>query len=197
MKQVFLIVAIFVLSVLFLSITFTQCNKKKELQKQLTECGVKNLQLEKDYVDLLKAKTKIDSLYKRGKTQYVHKTHFKTITDTITVNDTTILNIYEDTLNRPEIRLKATITAENLRSIDYEYDVTEKIVIREHVVTKTDTLIMPKYKGQLLGLVDVGGLDIISIGLQYQTSKKWGVIARCNWYKDDKYYTIGISYRIF
>ena len=184
-----LIFGFFVLAVIGFSLSVKQCSEKKIAKQKL---GVVN----DKYLALLEAKSRVDTVYKEGKTVYAHKTDFKTITDTLFVEGSKVFTEYLDSIQSPELKLKATVIANDLRSIDYEYNVREKIIIRENIVYKNDTLKIVNNKAHLYGIADIG-LNHYGLGFQYQTKKRIGVLAKYNWYNDDKFVTIGVSYRIF
>lgn len=185
-----LIFGLFVLAVIGFSLSVKQCSEKKIAKQKL---GVVN----NKYLALLESKSRVDTVYKEGKTVYIHKTDFKTITDTLFVEGNKVFKEYSDSLKTPELNLSARIVANELRSINYEYSVREKIIIRENIVYKTDTLKLVNNKAHLYGIADIG-LDTYGIGLQYQTKKRIGFVAKYNWYNNDtKFITIGASYRIY
>lgn len=185
-----------VLATLFFTIGLEQCHRKNDAkaitQKTLNEKAI----LQRKYLALLESKTRIDTVYKEGKTQYVKDTLFKTITDTFLVEGTDTLLLYESSLERPDLRLKAKIWAKKFHDISYEYNVTEKIVIQNNIVEVHDTLLIKKYKAQLLGIGEIGK-DVYSVGLHFQTNKRLGILGKSNWYQGKQYYTLGVAYRIF
>ncbi len=74
MKQLIINIVLVLIILLFAGMTFNQCSVKRGVQAKLTKCNA-------DYLALVRAKVRIDTVYKSGKTQVVNKTHFKTITD--------------------------------------------------------------------------------------------------------------------
>lgn len=190
MKDKVLILGFFVLSVLGFSLAVKQYSENKQAKQALDIVN-------KKYLALLESKSRVDTVYKEGKTVYIHKTDFKTITDTLFVEGNKVFTEYLDSIQSPELNLKATVIANDLRSINYEYNVREKIIIRENIVYKTDTLKIVNNKAHLYGVAEIG-LDTYGIGLQYQTKKRIGFVAKYNWYNNDtKFITIGASYRIY
>ncbi len=193
------LIALFVLgflATLFLTTTIDQSHKKREARKDTQQVLNEKAKIQAKYLALLESKTRIDTIYVKGETQYAKDTLFKTIRDTIKVSGTDTLNLYESSLERPDLRLKAKIWANKFHSINYEYNVTEKIIIENHIVEVHDTLTVKKYRNQLLGIGEVGK-DYFGIGLQFQTNKRIGILAKSNWYMGKQYYTAGVSYRIF
>ena len=189
----------YIITLAFVVITvlyFNQCSNTRDVLQTLADRTRTLNAVSAKYLTLLEAKQKTDTVYKEGKTQYVENTVFKTIRDTIKVIGTDTLNLYESALERPDLRLKAKIWAANLHDISYEYNVTEKIVIQNNIVEVHDTLMVKKYRNQLLGVGEVGK-DYFGVGLQFQTNKRIGILAKSNWYDRKQYYTIGLSYRIF
>ncbi len=83
-----------------------------------------------------------------------------------------------------------------MQAIDYVYNVREKIITQQTILTEHDTLIQQVRKGMLLGLADIG-LHSYSAGLQYQSRKRLGFTARYNWYQSDGWVSVGVAYRIF
>lgn len=196
MKNLLVNVALALLAIFMIAISFEQCSKKTEARKTLESVSREKLELYKKHLALLKSKTKTDTIYRNGQTQYVSDTVFKAITDTLIVNGTDTLQCYESVLNRTDLSLKANIWAVRLHSIDYEYNVTEKEIIINHIQEIHDTIIRTKYRSQLLGIVDAGKSSF-TIGLQYQSKSRIGIIARSNWFDNKRYYSFGMSYRIF
>lgn len=196
MKNLIALLVLGFLATLFFTTTISQCNRKLDARRNTQEALNEKAKIQAKYLALLESKTKTDTVYKEGKTQYVENTVFKTIRDTIKVIGTDTLNLYESALERPDLRLKAKIWAANLHDISYEYNVTEKIVIQNNIVEVHDTLMVKKYRNQLLGVGEVGK-DYFGVGLQFQTNKRIGILAKSNWYDRKQYYTIGLSYRIF
>lgn len=183
-----------VILLIFLSVS--QCSQKKAAQRETIAATIAKQQAEADYLKLVKAKTKTDTLYKDGKTIVKHQTDFKTITDTLFIEHGKVYGTFKDSINSPELSLQAIITASDLRAIDYTYSVREKIIREQSIITEHDTLVQVIRKGQLIGLADVG-LHSYSAGLQYQTRKRLGFTARYNWYQSDGFISVGVSYRLF
>lgn len=195
MRNLLTNVALALLAIFMIAISFEQCSKKTDARKMLDSVSKEKKELNKKYLSLLEAKTKIDTIYRNGLTQYVSDTVFNEITDTIMLNGTDTLRCYERSFNRTDLRLKAIIWANKLHSIDYEYNVTEKEIIVNNIQQVHDTVIYTKYRPQLLGIVDVGKSSF-SIGLQYQSKSRIGTLARYNWFDNRQYYTFGLTYRI-
>jgi len=183
-----------VILLIFLSVS--QCSQKKAAQRETIAATIAKQQAEADYLKLVKAKTKTDTLYKDGKTIVKHQTDFKTITDTLFIEHGKVYGTFKDSINSPELSLQAIITASDLRAIDYTYSVREKIIREQSIITEHDTLVQVIRKGQLIGLADVG-LHSYSAGLQYQSRKRLGFTARYNWYQSDRFVSIGVAYRIY
>jgi len=197
MKNLIALLVLGFLATLFFTTTIDQSHKKRDARKNTQQVLNEKALIQAKYLALLESKTRIDTIYVKGETQYIEDTVFKTITDTFLLHGTDTLLLYEDTLNRPDLRLKATFWAKNvLPPLKYEYNVTEKIIIQNNIVEVHDTLTVKKYRNQLLGIGEVGK-DYFGVGLQFQTSKRIGVLAKSNWYMGKQYYTAGVSYRIF
>jgi len=196
MKQIAVNIGMGGLILLFIILTMNQCSVKKDAQKRAEIAQAGKSKAEADYLELVKAKTRTDTVYKAGKTQVVRKTDFKTITDTLYVEGGKVYGTYRDSINSPDLKLQATITASDLKAIDYTYEVTQKIIREQTILTEHDTLIQIVRKGQLIGLADIG-LHSYSAGLQYQSRKRLGFTARYNWYQSDGFVSVGVAYRIF
>jgi hypothetical protein len=186
--------AIVIIGLLILSVQ--QCSQKKTAQKQTVSAVIDKQNAERDYMELVKAKTRIDTLYKQGETITKHHTQFKTITDTLFVDNGKVYGVYKDSINSPELKLHATITASDLKAIDYTYEVTKQIIREQSILTEHDTLVHTVRRGMLLGLADIG-VHSYSAGLQYQSRKRLGFTARYNWYQSDGWVSVGVAYRIF
>lgn len=189
MKDIAVKITLVIACIVLTSYLFQQCSKTKALKKQIEVCG-------KEYSDLLKAKQKVDTIYVKGETQYVYKTVFKTLTDTLIVNEGLTYSWYLDTLKRPNLTLNAKILAHRLKAIEYDYNVTETIITKENIVYKYDTTYIDRKRMQLLLTADFG-LRSYSAGLHLQTKSRWGVTAKWNLHADQKYFTVGAAYRIF
>jgi len=180
---------------LFAGLTFNQCSRKNAAQKETKQAIAARNNAESDYLALVKSKTRIDTVYK-DHTRVIRKTDFKTITDTLYIEAGKVYGLFKDSIRTAELNLTATITASDLKAIDYKYTVREKIIKEQSILTVTDTLIQVIRKGQLIGLADIG-IHSYSAGLQYQSRKRWGVTARYNWYQSDGFVSVGVAYRIF
>lgn len=189
MKHTFTTAALLLVSIGLALLSFQQCKQNRSAQTELKQTQSK-------YIALIEAKTRIDTVYKEGKTVTLSKTHFKTITDTLFVERGKVYGTFRDSINSPELTLQATITASDLRAIDYRYSVREKIIREQSIVTVHDTLIRQVRRGQLIGVADFG-LRSYSAGVQYQSWNRWGVTARYNWHGSDRFATVGVAYRIF
>ncbi len=196
MKQTLVNIALAGLVLVFLFLSVQQCSQKKSAQKQTISAVIDKQNAERDYLELVKAKTRIDTLYKQGETITKHHTQFKTITDTFYVDNGKVYGVYKDSINSPELKLQATITASDLKAIDYTYEVTQKIIRENTMVTVHDTMVQSIRHGQFLAMADIG-LHSYSAGLQYQSRKRLGFTARYNWYQSDGWVSIGVAYRIF
>ena len=196
MKNTLIQIALGILVILFVLISVSQCSQKKATQRELISAGIDLAQAERGYLELVKAKTRIDTLYKQGETITKHHTQFKTITDTLYVEGGKVYGVYKDSINSHELKLQATITASDLKAVDYTYEVTQKIIREQSILTDHDTLIQQVRNGMLLGLADIG-LHSYSAGLQYQSRKRLGFTARYNWYQSDGWVSVGVAYRIF
>ncbi len=186
--------AIVIIGLLLLSVQ--QCSQKKQAQKEVITATIDKQNAELDYLELVKAKTRIDTLYKQGETITKHTTQFKTITDTFYIEGGKVYGVYKDSINTAELKLQATITASDLRAIDYVYNVREKIITQQTILTEHDTIERRIRSPTLLGLADIG-LHSYSAGLQYQSKKRLGFTARYNWYQSDGWVSVGVAYRIF
>jgi len=189
MKTILINIALSILVLIFAGLTFNQCSVKKRTQAELSK-------VTRDYLALVNAKTRIDTVYKEGKTVHTSHTQFKTITDTLFIENGKVYGTFRDSIISPDLTLQATITASDLRAIDYKYSVREKIIREQSIITEHDTLIQIIRKGQLIGLADIG-LHSYSAGLQYQSWKRIGFTARYNWYQSDRFVSIGVAYRIY
>ena len=185
--------AIVIIGLLLLSVQ--QCSQKKSAQKETVSAVIDKQNAERDYLNLVKAKTRIDTLYKQGETITKHHTQFKTITDTFYVEGGKVYGVYKDSINSPELKLQATITASDLKAVDYTYEVTQKIIREQSILTEHDTLIQTVTRGQLNGFGLIG-MDSYALGLQYQTKKRIGFIGKYTWFCDESFWEAGLSYRI-
>ncbi len=185
--------AIVIIGLLLLSVQ--QCSQKKTAQKETVSAVIDKQNAERDYMELVKAKTRIDTLYKKGDTKFVPHDVFKTIRDTIYVEGGKVYGVYKDSINSHELKLQATITASDLKAIDYTYEVTQKIIREQSILTERDTLVQTVRKGQLLAVGDIG-LDNYAIGLHWQSRGRFGFGGRFTIYNDKQYYSAVISYRI-
>ena len=183
-------IVIGVISALFVIMTISKCQRDVDYKRSLKD----NIKLQNEYLALLNSKQRIDTLYVEGETKYVHKTHFKAITDTFLVEVKDTLKIYYDTLKTPEIDLKAKIIAKDLYSIDYQFKPQIMTIYERSVVN--DTIYQRKYKSSLNGVVLLGN-SIITVGLHYQNKNRWGVMANYNIMYQKQFYTFGASYRLF
>ena len=186
--------AVVILLLILLSVT--QCSTTKGLKKDLATATIEKQQAEADYLNLVKAKQRIDTVYKEGKTVTIRKTQFKAITDTLFVDSGKVYGLFKDSIIGKDLTLRANIVASDLRSIDYTYNVREKIVIKENIVYQVDTITNNIRPRAFYALADVG-LHSYSAGVQYQGRKRLGVTARYNWYQSDKFISVGVVCRIF
>jgi hypothetical protein len=185
--------AIVIIGLLLLSVQ--QCSQKKSAQKQTVSAVIDKQNAERDYLELVKAKTRIDTLYKQGETITKHHTQFKTIRDTIYPDSPKVYGVYKDSINTAELKLQATITASDLKAVDYTYEVTQKIIREQSILTEHDTLIQTVTRGHLNGFGLIG-MDSYALGLQYQTKKRIGFIGKYTWFRDETFWEAGLSYRI-
>ena len=189
-----IITAAVIIGLVLLSVT--QCSRKKEAQRETIAAVIDKQQAQADYLELVRAKQRIDTLYKEGKTVTIRKTQFKAITDTLYIEHGKVYGLFRDSIINEDLTLRAEITASDLRAVSYNYSVREKIIREQTILTEHDTLIQTVRKGQLIGLMDVG-LHSYSAGLQYQSRKRLGFTARYNWFKSDGFVSVGVAYRIF
>jgi len=196
MKTYLLNIGLSGIILIFIFVSFSQCSQKNKALKNTETALIEKQKAEAEYLDLVKLKTRIDTLWKEGKTKVIHKTDFKTITDTLFVDHDKVYGLFKDSIINQDLTLHADIVASDLHSIDYTYSVREKIITQQSILTEHDTLIQQVRKGQLIGLADIG-MHSYSAGLQYQTRKRIGFTARYNWYQSDGFVSIGVDYRIF
>lgn len=196
MKQIAVNIGLGGLILLFIILTMNQCSVKKDAQKRAEIAQAWQSKAESDYLKLVKAKTRIDTIYKQGETKVIHKTQFKTITDTLFMDNGKVYGQYKDSINSPDLKLQAVITASDLKAIDYTYEVTKQIIREQTILTTHDTVIQRIRSPTLLGIANIG-LHYYSAGLQYQSRKRLGFTARYNLYQSDGFVTIGVAYRIF
>lgn len=189
MKDLVIKLVLVSVCIVLTSYLFQQCSKNKDLKKQVETCNA-------EYAELLKAKQKVDTVYKEGKTQYVYKTEFKTITDTLFVEGGIAYTLFEDTLKRPDLNLKARIVANHLRSIDYEYSVRERIIVRENIIYKHDTAIIRVRQPHLYMINEFGIPAIYAFGLHFQTKDRFGATAKINLIENKKFFSLGLVYRL-
>lgn len=183
-------IVIGLLCALLLLISASYLGKNKDYKQLLRD----NIKLNKEYLVLMNAKQQIDTLYIKGETKYVHKTNFKAITDTFLVERQDTFRTYIDTLKTPEIDLKAKIIAKDLHSIDYEYNVTEKVIYERSIVN--DTIYQTRYKSSLNAIWG-GSKGYFETGIMYQNKKQWGIGVKSCWFEGKQFYAVGLSYRIF
>jgi len=196
MKNLFIQIGLAGLVIIFILLMMNQCSVKKDAIKRAEIAQQAQSKAEADYLRLVKAKTRIDTVFQKGKTQVVHKTDFKTITDTLYIENGKVYGLFKDSIVNADLNLHAEITASDLRAVNYTYSVTKEIIRDQSILTEHDTLIQQVRKGMLLGLADIG-LHFYSAGLQYQSRKRLGFTARYNWYQSDGFVSVGVAYRIF
>lgn len=127
--------AVLIIGLILLSIS--QCTKKKQAQKETISAVIDKQQAQADYLALVKAKTRIDTLYKEGEIITKHHTQFKTIRDTLFVDSGKVYGVFKDSINTAELKLQATITASDLKAIDYKFEVREKIIREQNDFDRT------------------------------------------------------------
>jgi len=196
MKNILIQTGLAGLVIIFLMLSINQCSNKRDAKKQAEANYTSLIKAEADYLALVKAKTRIDTLYKEGKTVTKWHTQFKAIRDTFYIVEGKHYQVYKDSLINEDLTLRAEITANDLKAINYNYSVREKIIREQTILTEHDTLIQQVRKGQLIALLDAG-LHSYSAGVQWQSRKRLGVTARFNLYQSDKYATFGLTYRIY
>lgn len=196
MKQRLINIGLILLVLIFAGLTFNQCSVKRGVQTELKTTETKLTKANADYLSLVKAKVRIDTVYKAGKTQVVNRTLFEVITDTLYVEGGKVYSLYLDSIRTPELTLDAKVTASDLKAINYTYSVTEKIIREQTILTEHDTLIQQVRKGQLIGLADIG-LHSYSAGLQWQSRKRLGLTVRYNLYQDYRWAAFGVAWRIY
>ena len=196
MKTIIINIAVGLVIIALTLLLVNQCSRKKDAQKELVTATIEKQQAVNDYMTLIKAKQRIDTLYKDGKTITIRKTDFKTITDTFLIENGKVYGLFKDSIINKDLSLRAEIVASDLKSVEYTYNVREKIITKENIVYNVDTVVSMIRPRSLYGLADVG-IHTYSAGLQYQGRKRLGVTARYNWYQSDRFVTVGVVYRIF
>ena len=196
MRNTLIQIGLTVLLLVFAGLTLQQCSEKRKAKKETAKAVQSQQQIFTDYINLVKAKTRIDTVYKEGATKTVTKTDFKRVTDTLFIESGKVYGVFRDSIIDADLTLKTQVIASDMKSISYDYKVREKIIREQSILTVHDTLIQQVRKGQLIGLADIG-LHSYSAGLQYQSRKRIGFTARYNLYKSDGFVTVGVAYRIF
>lgn len=177
-------------------LTFQQCGEKRKAKKETAKAVQSQQQIFTDYIDLLNAKTRIDTVYKEGVTKTVTKTAFKRVTDTLFIETGKVYGVFRDSIIDDNLTLRTQVIASDMRSISYDYKVREKIIREQTILTVHDTITERVRSPSLIGIADIG-LHSYSAGLQYQSRKRIGFTARYNLYKSDGFVTVGVAYRIF
>ena len=196
MKQLLINIGLILLVLIFAGLTFNQCSVKRGALAELKTAETKLTKANADYLALVKAKVRIDTVYKAGKTNVVNRTLFEVITDTLYIDNGKVYSMYFDSIRTPELTLDAKVTASDLKAINYTYSVTEKIIREQTILTEHDTLIQQVRRGQLIGSIDVG-LHSYSAGLQWQSRKHLGLTVRYNLYQDERWAAFGVAWRIY
>lgn len=191
MKHTLACIGFVLFSIILLSTTVQQCTRRQIVTKQLNQCSL-------DYAELLKAKTKTDTIYKPGKTVYITKTEFKTITDTLFVQDGKVYSLFIDTIRKPDLNLRAEIIAADLKQIAYTYTVTERIIYNNTIIH--DTIMNTAARRPAVYLVADGAIQGISAGAMYHGRGRWGMIARYNRIgteHNDQFLSVGVVFRVY
>jgi len=176
MKAILINIVLIALVLLFAGLTFKQCSEKKSERKLKETALAGRAKSDADYLELAKAKTRIDTMWKEGKTVTKRDTTF--LKDTAWIENGKEYGQFKWSIDSADLKFKATVTASDLRAIDYTYSVREKIITQQPILTVHDTLIQQVRKGQLIGLFDIG-LHSYSAGLQYQSRKRIGFTVGC------------------
>jgi len=196
MKNLLTQIALTVLLLVFAGLTFQQCGEKRKAKKETAKAVQSQQQIFTDYINLVKAKTRIDTVYKEGVTKTVTKTAFKCVTDTLFIETGKVYGLFRDSIIDDNLTLRTQVIASDMRSISYDYKVREKIIREQTILTVHDTITERVRSPSLIGIADIG-LHSYSAGLQYQSRKRIGFTARYNLYKSDGFVTVGVAYRIF
>jgi len=77
MKTYLLNIGLSGIVLIFIFVSFSQCSQKNKALKNTETALMAKQKAEADYLDLVKSKTRIDTLWKKGKTKVIHKTDFK------------------------------------------------------------------------------------------------------------------------
>lgn len=194
MKSLIINIISVIAIILLVVLSVTQCSTNKQQAKELSVAIIDKQQAQKDYIELMKAKQKVDTFYKEGKPVTKHDTAF--IKDTAWIENGKEYGKFAWAIDSADLKFKATITASDLRAVDYTYWVREKVINTQTIVYQHDTLVNTVYRRSLNALW-AAGLHAYSLGLQYQTKNRIGFIARHTWFKDEKYWEAGVSVRIF
>lgn len=187
---------IYALCLILISVSTYQCERITKAKKSYKNIQAINKELSKKYTALLESKQSIDTFIIQGKTDTITKTYFKAIIDTFYVNKGIILSLYKDSLMGANYSVKTDIVANSLYSIKYMVRCDEKVIIKENIISNTDTVNINLPKPHLYGISDIG-INHVSIGVLYQSKGKLGFTAKSNWFKDQQYYTAGITYKMF
>jgi len=121
MKNILIQTGLAGLVLIFLMLTINQCSNNKDALKQAETAKQAQIKAESDYLTLVKSKSRIDTLYKEGKIVTKWHTQFKAIRDTFYIVEGKHYQVYKDSLINEDLTLRAEITANDLKAINYDY----------------------------------------------------------------------------
>lgn len=191
LRDIILLTIILALGILL----FSQCSKTKKANNRTAVAELAKKKSDADYLELVKAKTKIDTFYKEGDTKYVPKKVPYRVTDTLYIEGGKVYGLFKDSIKNEDLTLHAEVVASDMKSIAYTYNVRERVITNNTITPVHDTIPMPP-KGHIYALSDAG-LNSYSLGLYYQTRKRMGFTARYTRINGDKEITAGIAYRLY
>lgn len=192
MKQYKYIALLVIVALSFLA--FQQCTDNKALSKTNKNLVSEFSKLNADYIALLKAKQKTDTITVQGPEHTVIHTIIKPVHDTII--DSIEYKVYKDSIRSEELRLDLYAVASDVKVLKYDYDVTQKIITHNNIITEHDTLRLVDYRRSLYGTFDAG-LQGCSAGLTYVGKKRLGLSAKYNIVGNERFYSVGVLYKFF
>lgn len=191
MKYKYIIsLAFVVISVLY----FNQCSNTRDTKRTLLERTKELNKVSAKYLALLEAKQKSDTIFVQGPEHIVTRLVPVPVHDTII--DSIEYKVYKDSIRSEELRLDLYAVASDVQVLRYTYDVTQKIITHNNIITQHDTLVRNQYRRSLYGTFDAG-LQGCSAGLTYIGKKRLGMSAKYNIVGNERFYTVGVLYKFF
>lgn len=187
----------YIITLAFIAVTLlylNQCSNTKEVSRTLANRTKELNKLSGKYISLLEAKQKSDTIIVQGPADTVIHNVPVPVHDTII--DSVEYKVYKDSIRSEELRLDVYAVASDVQVLRYTYDVTQKIITHNSIITQHDTLRLVEYKRSLYGTFDAG-LQGASAGLTYIGKKRLGMSAKYNIVGNERFYTVGVLYKFF